>query len=93
VVAVLGVREEVGSGAERRFQKKRSGGFGKKELMGGPRQSEREREGLWGFPSRAGLLGRWLRAGPVGLVSLFFCSASFSYFLFSALLFEKVKPI
>jgi hypothetical protein len=57
-------------------------GFGKKELTGGPRQSEREREGLRGFPSRAGLLGRWLRAGPVGLVSLFFVLLLFLIFCF-----------
>jgi hypothetical protein len=46
-----------------------------------------------GNSSQVGLLGRWLRAGPVGLVSPFLYFAFFSYFLFSALLFEKVKPI
>jgi hypothetical protein len=58
----------------------------------------RKREGAAGASSRAGLLGRWLRAGPVGLVSLFFVLILFSIFaancfvLFEkANLFEKIK--
>jgi hypothetical protein len=88
---VSGERGAVMVSSARRFQKKRKQS-GNKKLMGGPHQSERERKGPRGFSSRAVLLGHWLRAGPVGLVSLFFF-ASFSYFLFSGLLFEKVKPI
>jgi hypothetical protein len=50
-------------------------------MTGGDHLSVREREGAAGSSPRAGLLGRWLRAGPVGLVSLFF-SFFFLFYVF-----------
>jgi hypothetical protein len=70
-------------GFARRFQRRRRQ-LGKKGLTGGSCQSERERKGLRGFSSRAGLLGRWLRAGLVGLVSFFLF---YFFFLFSVFCF------
>jgi hypothetical protein len=86
-VGAVNAREERGEWGVRRFPRK-EGGWGKKKLMGGARQSARGRGSCGGSSS-------WAAAGLVAMLGpgrgpnaagfLFFCSSSFIYFLFSFL--------
>jgi hypothetical protein len=75
-----GVGEERGCGP---FPEKEGGRLEKRDLMGGVGLAGIEGERVAGpFPLGCCWVV-WLRAGPVGLVSLFFCSDSFLFSVFS----------